>query len=265
MRALKLNTCSWFVVPLLMVFASCVDTKKAIYFSGQSSATLPAEVTIPDNVITNNDILSITVNSLDPDASRIYNSPNAAYGSTNGYNGSTLQPSGYLVSREGNIQFPVLGTIKVAGLTEEQLRAKIVKSLIDKKLLLDPIVSVRQLNFKVTVLGEVGHPMVINVPNETITLLEALGLAGDITVYGKKDNVMLIRQDGNKKTIVRLDLNSPDFLSSPYYNLLSNDVVYVEPNKAKVATSGRATQLLPIILSGLSFAAIVIDRITRSN
>jgi polysaccharide export outer membrane protein len=177
--------------------------------------------------------------------------------------GGPVQASGYLVDVDGNIQFPILGTIKVAGLTESALRMQIVRSLVDKKLLIDPVVTIRHLNFRVTVLGEVGNPTVISVPTEKITLLEALGLAGDVTIFGKRDNVMVIREENNKKIIKRLNLNTSEIFESPYYYLRSNDIVYVEPNKAKVSGSSRSTQLLPIILSGLSLTAIILDRVIR--
>ncbi|HEU4472143.1 MAG TPA: polysaccharide biosynthesis/export family protein [Flavisolibacter sp.] len=247
----------------LFMLSSCVSTRKSVYFADQNDEVLLSTISIPEPVIQNNDLLSISVSSLNPQASSVFNMPNLSYANTTTAQGTPVQAGGYLVNPEGYIQFPILGAIKAAGLTENQLRTQIVKSLVDKKLLLDPIVTVRHLNFKVTVLGEVAHPTVINVPNEKITMLEALGLAGDITIYGKRDNVMLIREEAGKKTIKRLNLNSTELLSSPYYYLRSNDIVYVEPNKAKVAGSSRATQLLPIVLSGLSFAAIVVDRLTR--
>jgi polysaccharide export outer membrane protein len=242
---------------------SCVSTRKSIYFADQKDAVLPSTVVIPETVIQSNDLLSISVSSLSAEASAVFNAPNVSSINSSSYNGSQLTSSGYLVNADGNIQFPILGTIKAAGLTENQLRNQLVKSLLDKKLLVDPIVSVRHLNFKVTVLGEVARPTVINVPSEKITLLEALGLAGDITIYGKRDNVMVIREEKGQKTIKRLNLNNTELFNSPYYYLMSNDIVYVEPNKARVAGSGRSAQLLPIILSGLSFVAIIVDRATR--
>lgn len=252
-----------FFAPVLFVSLSCVNTRNSVYFAGQQEGQIPSSIPVPENIIAPNDLLSISVSSLSPEASAIYNAPNLTYANVTSYSGGVVQSSGYLVNREGNIHFPILGTIKAAGLTENQLRAFIVKSLTDRKLLVDPIVSVRHLNFKVTVLGEVARPAVLNVPNEKITLLEALGLAGDITIYGKKDNVMLIREVNGVKTIKRLNLNSSELLTSPYYHLLSNDIIYVEPTKSRVASSGRANQVLPAVLSGLSFLAIIISQITR--
>lgn len=253
-----------YALIIAVIFTSCVNTQKAVYFNGQGDASLPSNITIPQTIISPNDLLSITVTSLNPTASAVFNAPNVTYSnSTTNITGSPVQATGYLVDAEGNIQFPILGTIKAAGLTESALRTQIIKGILDKKLLVDPIVAVRHLNFRVTVLGEVGNPTVINVPSEKITLLEALGLAGDITVYGKRENVLVIREENGQKIIKRINLNTSEIFNSPYYYLRSSDIVYVEPNKAKVASSSRSYQLLPIILSGLSFAAIIVDRITR--
>ncbi|MDB5206045.1 MAG: Soluble ligand binding domain protein [Flavisolibacter sp.] len=249
---------------LLMLITSCVSTRNSVYFVDQQDATLLSSISVPQTIISSNDLLSITVSSLNPAASSVFNAPNVTYATntpTNG--GGPVQASGYLVDVDGNIQFPILGNIRAAGLTENALRVQIVKSLIDKKLLIDPVITIRHLNFRVTVLGEVGNPTVISVPNEKITLLEALGLAGDVTIYGKRDNIMVIREENNKKIIKRLNLNTSEIFESPYYYLRSNDIVYVEPNKAKVSGSSRTTQLLPIILSGLSLAAIILDRVIR--
>ncbi|RYE59092.1 MAG: polysaccharide export protein, partial [Sphingobacteriales bacterium] len=125
------------------------------------------------------------------------------------------------------------------------------------------IVTVRHLNYRVTVLGEVGRPAVINVPSERITLLEALGMAGDLTIYAKRDNILLIREEGDKKLVKRLDLTTKDFLSSPFYYLKPNDVIYIEPNKSRVASANRWNLILPSIISGLSLIVILADRIFR--
>ena len=256
-----------FLVVALLYAGSlaCTTSKKAIYFTDQKNAIIESSNNIDPSLIHNNDLLSITVSSLNPDATAIYNTPNTSLTATssNPSTGTAVQTTGYLVNADGNIQFPVLGSVKAAGLTTKQLSEKLIQTLTGKKLLVDPIVTIRYLNFRVTVLGEVGKPTVINVPDERISLLEALGLAGDITVFGKKENVMVIREENGKKSLQRLNLNSSELFSSPYYYLKSNDVVYVEPNKARVASSTRTNQLLPILLSGLSFAAIIVDRLTR--
>ncbi|RZJ64254.1 MAG: polysaccharide export protein [Flavobacterium sp.] len=252
-----------YTFSLAIILSSCATSKNTVYFNNQQDAVLQASNLSSKNVIQPNDILSIAVTSLNPTATEIFNKPNNSYVSTSSVTGANLQSPGYLVSNEGNIQFPVLGTMKITGLTTNQLREKITSELLEKKLLVDPIVIIRQLNFKVSVLGEVGRPSVVNVPSEKISLLEALGLAGDITIYGKKDNVMIIREEDGVKKIKRINLNTSEIFASDYYYLKSNDIVYVEANKAKVASSTRSSTLIPILLSALSFGAIIIDRIAR--
>ncbi len=254
MKIRKLLLSATYLLLSFSLLTSCVNTRNSRYFVDQNDAVLESTTTSPETVIVAGHLLGITVSSLNPTATEIFNAKPENY---------ALKGPGYLVDKEGNIQFPVLGNIKAEGLTGNQLRENIVKTLEDKKLLIDPIVSVRFLNFKVTVLGEVSRPTVIDVPNERISLLEALGLAGDITIFGKRDNVMVIREENNKKIIKRLNLNTSELFSSPYYYLKANDIVYVEPNQAKIASSTRTNQLLPVLLTALSFTAIVVDRIIR--
>ena len=242
---------------LLFIFSSCANTKEATYFYGTPEGSISSNTTVPESVIQKNDILSITISSLSAEASAMFN-PVTSSGGTVAVSGTS-----YLVSSDGAIQFPLLGTIKAEGLTKAQLKDKITNTIIDKKLLVDPIVSIRFLNFRVTVLGEVAHPTVVSVQNEKISLLEALGLAGDLTIYAKRTNVMVIREENNKKIIERLDLNSTELFTSPYYYLQSNDIVYVEPNKARIASTSRSNQWLPILFSGLTLAALVADRVIR--
>jgi len=168
---------------------------------------------------------------------------------------------GYLVNLNGDILFPVLGKIHAQGLTKSQLQALLTKQLVDTKQLIDPIVTIRQLNFRVSVLGEVSKPGVYTTPNEKISLLEALSFAGDITIYGKKDNVLLIREDDKgDKLIVRIDLTSSGLFTSPYYYLKSNDVIYVEPSQNREKKE-RFAQVTPIILSVVSLLIITISAI----
>ncbi len=245
--------------------ASCSNSKKAAYFNTQGDTSFISANLAPQTNISSNDLLSITVSSLNADASSVFNTPNTTLTSTSSSptTGVSVQTTGYLVKQDGNIQFPILGEVKAAGLTTIQLSRQLSTMLTEKKLLVDPIVTVRYMNYRVTVLGEVSRPTVITVPDEKISLLEALGLAGDITIFGKKDNVMVIRERDGKKIVKRINLNSNELFQSPYYYLQSNDIVYVEPNKAKVSSSTRTNQLLPILLSGLSFTAIIVDRLTR--
>lgn len=262
---MKSNSKILFLLFLLyqVLLSSCTDVRKSIYFANQRDTTFTSRNDAPVTYIQPNDLLSIAVSSLNPNATAIFNTPNNSYVSSSSASGMNLQSPGYLVNTDGYIQFPIIGNIKVSGLTTTQLKDEITKSLLDRKLAVDPVVVVRQLNFKVSVLGEVAHPTVINVPSEKISLLEALGLAGDITIYGRKDNVTVIREENGKKTIRRLNLTSNQLFNSSYYYLKSNDIVYVEANKAKVSSSGRTVVILPIVLSGLSFIAIIVSSLIR--
>jgi len=251
------------VLLVLTSMSSCVNVKKAVYFNDLKDSLWAPMTADVESRIQKNDILSISVSSLNPDATLIFNSPNIATANASTSTGSQVQSSGYLVNEDGNIQFPVIGNIKAVGLTKKELKNQITSYLIDKKLLVDPIVNIRYLNFRVTVLGEVSRPTVVSVPSEKISLLEAIGLAGDLTIYAKRDNVLLIREENGQKMVKRLNLNSSEIFTSPYYYLKSNDIVYAEPNRSKVASSGRGERILPIIFSGLSFLIIVIDRVIK--
>jgi polysaccharide biosynthesis/export protein len=261
----KLGFLGILSVLYLMMTTSCVNSKKIVYFNNLQDTTLHNAGANIESLIQKNDLLNITVSSLNPEASLVFNMSNQvssisplSTGTTGVGGGGVQQIVGYLVSEEGEIKFPILGSIKVVGLTKKQLEINIATSLTEKKLLVDPIVNVRFLNFRVTVLGEVGRPTTINVANERISILEAVGLAGDLTIYGKRENVLLIREEGSSKIIKRIDLTSEKILTSPYYYLKTNDIIYVEPNTAKIASTSRTQQLLPIILSGLSFVAIIL-------
>jgi polysaccharide export outer membrane protein len=247
----------------LIFFSSCVDTKKVTYFNDvQDSARLVSPSTL-EQIIQKKDILSIIVSSLSNEATVIFNAPNLPITPSASTSPNMPQTAGYLVNGDGYIKFPILGDIHAAGLTQKQLEDTITQLLVNKKLLYDPIVTSRFLNFRVTVLGEVNHPGVITVPSEQISILEAIGQAGDLTIYGLRDHVMLIRQVGQDKIIKRLDLNSSKLLQSPYYFLKSNDVVYVEPGVAKAASSSLVQQRLPVILSGLSLLIILLTNVFK--
>ncbi len=245
------------VTIIALLATSCIDTRKATYFNGVNDGATTTPIPVPESIIRKNDILSISVTSLNAAATEIFNTPNT----TPGVQGGMV--TGYLVNSEGNIQFPILGSIKADGLSKEQLKESIQKKLVDRQLLTDPIVTIRRLNFKVTVLGEVKNPTVIPVPNEKISLLEAIGLAGDLTIYAKRENVLVIREENGQKVIKRLNLNSDELLQSPYYYLQSDDVVYVEPNKARVASAGRSSLWLPAVVSALTLAVVVVDRVVK--
>src|SRR5882724_242482 len=243
------------ILSVSIVFSSCVDMRKTTYFNNlQDGEIMSAPAGTP--LITKNDILSISVSSLNPEASAIFNAPNLLPTASSTVLGAPSQLVGYLVNEKGDILFPVIGTVHAEGLSTKQFGDNIAKILSDKKFLVDPIVTTRITNFKVTVLGEVGHPGVISVPSEQITILEALGFAGDLTIYGRRDNILLIRDKGGKKVAQHIDLNTKDILSSQFYNLKPNDVIYVQPNIDKVRSVNNTRQLVPVALAALSLLII---------
>ncbi len=252
----------YFLVFASVLFLGSCDTKKVTYFNNINEGVITSAVANLEPVIQKSDILSITVTSPNPEATVMFNAPNTAYATSPGQAAGNIAPAyGYLVNQDGFIEFPSLGKIQAAGLSKQALKEEITKLLLDKKLLVEPIVTVRYLNYRVTVIGEVARPAVVAVPNEKISILEAIGLAGDLTIYGRRDNVLLIREEKGAKIVKRINLNSPEIISSPYYYLKSNDVIYVEPNSAKVGSASRTQQLLPILISGLSFVAIILTRV----
>ncbi|WP_241739093.1 polysaccharide biosynthesis/export family protein [Pontibacter beigongshangensis] len=246
-----------------LIFSSCTSSKNAIYFNNIRDSEYSDNTEILEPVIQPNDLLNISVNSLNPAASEIFNVSSTSVIRNASATSSMSQVAGYLVDPEGYIQFPFLGNIKAAGLTKKAFQNVIKEAIVDRKLLLDPIIDVRYLNYKVSVLGEVGRPSVLTVPNEKLTLLEALGLAGDLTIYASRNNILLIREEGGIKKLTRLDLTSDELFTSPYYYLKSNDIIYVEPNKTKIAGASAARQWLPIVLSSLTLVVVSIDRLSR--
>lgn len=234
----------------LFVCLSCTSTKKIAYFENARDSAMRSVLGTVEMPFQKNDILNIIISSLSPTSDIEYNR-----------NENTTK--GYLINSDGNIKLPKLGNIMAAGLTKKELTEKITNIILSKNELLNPIVEIRHLNFEVTVLGEVTTPTVINVPSEQISLVKALGLAGDLTIYGKRDNILLIREEGGVRVTRHLNINSADFLSSPYYYLKPNDVIYVEPSKAKIATTDRTQQIIPIVLSSISILVLVLDRVIK--
>lgn len=251
--ALGLSAMLVFVV----LFTSCASTKGVVYFNEIGDTKIKSPYGLQEPVIQVNDIISIVISSLNPEASAVFNAPNeSSFVTSSASSTNNRLTIGYLVNTEGNIQFPILGSIHVAGMTKSELSKYLADQLTEKKLLVDPIATVRNLNYKVSILGEVNRPGVYSIPNEKLTLLEALSFAGDLTIYAKRTNLLLIREnDKGEKIIRRLDITNPDILTSPYYYLQSNDVIYVEPIRNRLARE-RSTQTIPVILSALSLIIV---------
>jgi polysaccharide export outer membrane protein len=247
----------------LLLCASCTTSSKVAYFQNAQDTTYKQTLGSIEAPLQKNDFINIAISSANAAASEIFNPIVGINDRTANATAKNAQYVGYLINSEGNIEIPILGKITAAGQTKTQLRNTITKMILDKKLLIDPIVDIRLLNFEVTVLGEVASPTVISVPSEKISLVKALGMAGDLTIYGKRENVLLIREEDGVRKTRHINLNSSDFLNSEYYYLKPNDVVYVEPNKAKVAISGRSQQVLPLVLTSVSILVFVLDKVIK--
>lgn len=247
------NTFFYILFLATMVFvASCSNTKKVLYFNTPYDTSLLSYTLPVDPVVQKNDLLNIQVTSLSTEATAVFNLANSPGG---GGSGGTGSASGYLVHTDGYIQMPLLGRVKAAGLTLNQLRADITNLLLQKKILIDPIVSVRFVNLRIFVLGEVSRPGPIPFTTEQMSVIEAVGLAGDLPMTANKHNLLLIREENGRKIFRHLDLTSRDIFSSPYFYLKSNDIIYVEPTQAKVksSTEPRIPGWVTFAMSTLSF------------
>ncbi len=239
-----------YVILLAVIFlASCQSYKKVPYLQDAEVINQAQQLeTLYDAKIMPKDLLTIVVSCTNPELAVPFNLTAATPLSVSAGNSqTTVQPvlQQYLVDNEGRINFPVLGTLKVGGLTKSQAEQLIVQNL--KPYIKEiPIVTVRMANYKISVLGEVARPGTFTITNEKVNLLEALAMAGDMTVHGVRDNVKLIREDATgKQEIITLNLNKTETILSPYYWLQQNDVIYVTPNKAKARNSdiGNSTSL----------------------
>lgn len=226
-----------FLILILSTFVatSCASRKNLVYFQDE-----PVEeglsVNEPEQLVYKpDDILTINVSALDPETVIAFTLP-VVSNNTGGIGAQgAIQQQSYLVDYNGNIEFPVLGTIKIAGLNRTQLTKMLTERI--KEYANDPIVNVRLVNFTITIIGEVTSPGTFTIQDERITLLEALGMARDLTIFGKRKNVLLIREVDGKKKFAKIDLTSINTISSPLYYLQQNDVIYVEPNKARIRSS----------------------------
>lgn len=254
---------------LSFLFFSC-RTQRIAYFKDIPDNVKVKYVDLPNfapPVVHSDDILNIVVQTLDPQANPILNQGNlpilSGVGTTGAGSSANQQAvSGYLVSKEGNIHMPYIGLVHVTGQTTEQIRDTISARM--SKFFVSPVVSVRFANFKVTVLGEVRNPTTFSIANEKPTVIDAIGMAGDITIYGRHDNVMLIRDNNGKKEITRLNLDNSSVLNSPFFYLRPNDVIYVEPTANRVeSTDAYRTKYLTLLASGLTIVVFILSRVVR--
>lgn len=227
-----------------MLLANCASPKKIVYFQEMEGVQMNDTLVNFEPALQVGDILAINVSAVDAEAAipfNLYETP--MIGNMN----SSAKPITYLVNADGEINFPVLGKFKVAGLTTKEANEKLTNTL--SEYIKNPIVNMRLTNFKVTVMGEVQHPGSYTVPNERISILDAIGLASDLTIHGKRKTVLLIREQNGKRMFVNIDLTNKQLFSSPYFYLSQNDVIYVEPNKTKVNSSAVGANTAVIVSS----------------
>ena len=242
------------------LLTSCATPKDIIYFQDAGNFELYRKVEPFEVFIHQDDLLAIMVNSQATEAALPFNLPMANY-YVGGESYGQQRMLGYLVDKEGNIDFPILGKIHVEGLTRNKLRDLLKEKLIEGGYLNDPIITVNMLNFKVSVQGEVNRPGTFTILGERITLLEALSMAGDLTIYGRRDRVAVIRETGDRRSILYHDLSSTEIFKSPCYYLQQNDLVYVEPNKRRAQQStinqnnsvGVWLSIISVLLTSISF------------
>jgi polysaccharide export outer membrane protein len=221
---------------VIAMCTSCASKKNIVYFQDEP-INEDASMAQPKQLIyKSDDILTINVSAFLPETVAPFNLTVASNNKNNvgGVNGN-LQLQTYLVDYEGNIDFPVLGKIKATGLTRTELTSLLTDRI--SEYAKDPIVNIRLSNFTITIIGEVSNPGTFTIQDERITVLEALGLANDLTIFGKRENVLIIREVDGKKKFAKVDLTSINTVNSPVYYLQQNDVIYVEPNNAKIRSS----------------------------
>lgn len=258
---LKMTSIKYFLVLVtaLFLFNSCATKKEILYFQDAAQYNnTPISYVKP--ILQPNDILKITVSALLEETAKPYN--RITSGSSGGVGSDLIKLDGYLVSDQHTISFPQLGILSTADKTTRQLEVEITQLLVDGGHLKNPTVNVRLLNPKVTVLGEVGSPGTFSFTEESITLLQALGMAGDLTINGRREDILLIREtDGVYKTTT-IDVTSADLLTSPYYFIKPNDVLIVNPNGPKIKSSGFISNLGSLI-SVISIVLSTVILITR--
>ena len=247
-----------FIVGLVFCTA-CTSPKKVVYLQDVNPLKQQNVELNYEAMVHKDDLLSIAINSKNPELAMPFNMPLVSYQlGTAGVTYGQQRVLGYLVDVNGEIDFPILGKLKVEGLTRTQLTEMLKNLLISGDLIKDPVVTVQFMNFKISVIGEVARPGSFSITGDRITLLEALSMAGDLTIYGKRDRVAVIRESNGKRTVLFHDLRSADVFLSPCYYLRQNDIVYVEPNRARVGQSDiNQNNSVGVWLSGISVIASI--------
>jgi polysaccharide biosynthesis/export protein len=237
-----------FIFSIPLILTSCISKKSIVYLNGISESMPTSNNYTP--LIQKDDILYIKVTSAEPKAVEPYNLDTSNSGPV-----TTQDKYTYLVDSSGAINFASIGLVNVANKTVNDVKNIIQNRL--KDYVSDAVVNIRIMNFKVSVLGEVNKPGIVNVPGQRITLLEALASSGDLTLFGRRDNILIMRESKGVKTTAYIDITKPDFINSEYYYLDQNDVVYVEPNKKKIDSTAIGTNVLTVTQLLVSIVGII--------
>ena len=249
---MKNNISKFLIVLITLIISSCASKKDLIYFQGEQESHTKYEDYIPR--IQSSDMLAISITAADIKATEPFNQQSVYQLNSAVQNNPYAKV--YTVDEQGNINYPIIGQIKVGGLTrteaENELKSKLSKYIVN------PGVNINFTNFRISVLGEVTKPGNFTVPNERVSILDAIGMAGDLTINGVRSNIMVIREQSGQKQTYNVDLTSKDVLNSPVYYLAQNDVVYVEPNNAKIS----ASKFTPNYSLWISVAGVIISVIS---
>ncbi|MCY2687554.1 polysaccharide biosynthesis/export family protein [Salinimicrobium sp. TH3] len=247
------------LIIVLLTVSSCVTRKNMVYFQNVDQLRESVERNRNDNLqIQPDDELTIRVSAPEQEATIPFNLTKSV-ASEAGVGGS-VELETYLVSSEGTIQFPVIGVMEVQGLTTTELAEKIRKSILEY--VKDPIINVRILNFQISVLGEVNSPGTFSIDDDHINLSKAIAMAGDLTIFGKRDNILILGEEEGVKTYAYLDLTDANVVNSPYYNLRQNDVIYVEPRSSRRQAAG-STNIAATYISIASVIASLVVLFTK--
>lgn len=263
------STRNFWLIALPFYLLSCKTQQKLPnYLVNVTDSVSTVPFSIPELRIQKGDLLSIQIYSLatDPKVDQYWNLP-MQYTGVGPTAGQGITPGGFLVDSDGNIEHFRLGVIKAAGLTKQQLTEEIKKRLTQPvELLTNPTISIRFLNYQVSVMGEVGKPGTIFVPTERITILQAIGLSGDITQFGRKDSVKVVREIDGTRTVGYIDLSSKKLFESPFYNLVQGDLVVVDPGKIKARQAEQAivAQKVSVALTIATVAASLANIFIRN-
>lgn len=249
---------SFYLILIISFFVSCASKKNIIYLQGPE----PNENkdSFYNVKLKKDDFLSISIYGVDENSTKLFNVPQIATSLNKGYTNGTASLQGYLIDSNGEIDFPIIGKIKLGGLQRNEAIDLLKTKL--KDYLKDPIINIQIQNFKITVIGEVRAPGTFNIPNERITILEAIGLAGDLTINAVRKNIKVIRDENGIKKEYIIDITSKTFLYSPVYYLSQNDVIYVTPNQAKI-NSSNVSSSAGIFISISSLLITTLNAITK--